>query len=343
MSRVSPRNLQLLSLQLGVLLRSGVRLLDALKVAGAGEDPRLSEAMGRVRERVAGGAALSQAMKAEPHVFPPMYVHLVALSEQIGAMALIFDRLAEHLSHQGTLRRQLLASLLYPSCVLGLSLVLVGLLKFWMLPSFLVLVRQLGAPLPWLTRAVSLDLPGTVWLIVLLVALGVGEALFLTWRHPEGRQKMEDAAYAVPGLGKGAYMAIWCRLSRDLAVMLSSGISLLRSLTLLSEQPTGSRRVDQILQDTLKGLRLGKSLTETLGSDPAVPGMLRHLVAAGEVSGRLPALLARFADVQEEALQLELETALKLVEPLLLGVLGLGVGVVLLAAFLPVYHMMLAL
>lgn len=343
MSRVSPRSLQLLSLQMGVLLRSGVRLMDALKVAGAGDNPRLTEAMGRVRDRVAGGAALSQAMKAEPHVFPPLYVHLVALSEQIGAMALIFDRLAEHLAHEGTLRRQLLASLLYPSCVLGLSLALVGLLKFWMLPSFLVLVRQLGAPLPWLTRAVSLDLPGPVWVVLALVVLGACEAILLTWRHPEGRQKLEDAAYALPGLGRGAYMAIWCRLSRDLAVMLSSGISLLQALTLLSEQPTGSRRADQILRDSLKGLRLGQTLTETLGGEPGVPGMLRHLIAAGEVSGRLPALLGRFASVQEEALRLELETALKLVEPVLLGVLGLGVGVVLLAAFLPVYHLMLAI
>ncbi len=342
MRRVKLRSLHLFTVQLGMLLRSGVRLVQALQVAGVSESPDLTAAVERVRLAVSKGVSLSKAMENEPHVFPLLYVKLVGMAEQVGALALIFDRLAHHLAHQGTLRRTLVSGMVYPGIVLLLSLGLLGVLRFLLLPSFLGLIGHYGATLPWLTRVVSFDLPPVVWVAVLLVVLGVAEALFLTWRHPGGRLWLQDVFFALPGPGRGSYRWQWCRFSRDLSTLVGAGLPMVRSVTLLAEQPWPSLRVRQALLSTVEGVRQGHSVSEALAQQPGVPRMLTHLMAAGEVSGRLPHLLERFAVVQEEALRVDLETAVKLFEPIVLVVLGLGVGLVLLAAFLPIYQLMLS-
>lgn len=343
MRRVKHHSLHVFSVQMGLLLRSGTRLVQALKIAGSSEDPALNEAVARVGQAVSAGVSLSKAMEREPQAFPVLYVRLVAMAEQVGALAVIFDRLARYLSHQGTVRRSLIAGLTYPLAVLLMSLGLLGVLRLLLLPSFLQLVGQYGTHLPWLTRMISFDLPAWAWVTLGLVGLGLLEALYLTWRHPGGRQGLQDFFYALPGVGRGLYQWQWCRLSRDLATLVGSGVPMLRALTLLGDQPWPSLRVQASLEQGLLGVRAGQSLSEALAGQPGVPPMLVHLVAAGEISGRLPALLERYSDIGEEALKLEIDTALKLFEPLLLAALGLGVGLVLLAAFLPIYQLMLSL
>jgi type II secretory pathway component PulF len=317
--------------QLAVMYRSGVHLTDGLQVllkqAHRSSRPLLREML----VRLLAGGRISQAMRACPSLIPTWCVPAVAAAEVSGTMASTLDRLAATLEHAQALRHRIRQALTYPAWVLGLGLLLNLALARSLVPAFSRAFQQAEVPVPAFTRAVlsatgALGDPRTWLLVTCLVGLAW---LGLRW---EGLQAWLDRWPMVGPLRlKGGRIAAL----QTLATLLEAGVPLQNALTVTAQAataPTLLADLEAIHLEVLEGSPLSEAL-ERHGFSP----MASQFARAAEESGGYPDLLRRVAESEQEALDLALETTTRLLEPILVGLLGLVIGTVSIAFFLPLY------
>ncbi|MEW6284384.1 MAG: type II secretion system F family protein [Candidatus Eremiobacterota bacterium] len=327
--------------QLALLVRVGVPIHRALEIAGgAGQGP-FRQMAADLATRVSQGETLSQAMHAHPQVFDDFFVRTVQVGEESGSLVSVLERLSEFLERSQNLRSRLVGALAYPALLLTVSAAMLSYVLYGMLPHFLKATSGagLGPPHPF-TAFVTTWLANprvAAWAAVIL--LGILQAGYLTWRSPEGRAHLTQALLGLPGAGAWLKESYWAGWSRNLAMLLGAGLDLHRSLRLLSAHG-GLGRVnpaDRVLGDLAQGTRLSRCL-----SAGQAPIILSQLVTVGEATGRLSAMLTAYANLCEEDLRHRLDSLLALLEPALLGAMGVVVGIVVLAAMLPVIQLVQA-
>lgn len=327
-----------------VLLGAGLGIARSLQVLREDPDKKMAEVIASINRRVDSGHTLSSAMAAHPQVFAPMYISLVRVAELTGGITRAFDRLAQNLERQGNLRQRLTSALVYPCFVLITTLGMTFFLLYFLLPMFLKTFAESGAKLPWLTQAL-VTVAGNRALIVIIPAvlavLALG--LWLYARRSERRARLQEWIYRIPVLGRFFYLMALAQMTESLALLLENGVDLMRSLDCLRQSPSGWIPLDRAVIELQSRVFEGEELSEAMHSTRAFPTLLINLVAAGESVGTLHPWFARYSRLIEEELQETVDGLVAILEPLMLMFLGGGVGVVVLACFLPTYQLMTTL
>lgn len=338
--RLSRERLRLFTLQMGVMLGAGIPLLKALNALRSAEFPDLARVADALHDLVHGGHSLSSAMSRLPKAFSPSYLSLVQASEKSGQLGASFQTMAARLERQETRGNRFRQALAYPAMVTFVSLGMLCFLLYYMFPKFAEVFSSTGMELPALTRVVMALSSHT------LVPLAVGVLLLQLalhlWRDPEqgrGARVRAWVLYRAPVLGPLNRKAAIGHLCQDLGAMLEAGIPVADALAFVARQPRDDLELGAALKRVHTQLVGGDALNAAMAEEPVFPSLLVSAVAVGCDTGTLDRWFAYISDTLEMEVDLSLSRLTELIEPLTLGVLGVGVGLILMAAFLPIYQM----
>lgn len=327
----------LLTRQLATLVQAALPVEDALRaVAAQAERPALRALLMAVRGHILEGHGLATAMARHPSAFPLLYRNTVAAGER-GQLGLVLEQLADYTEASQQARQKVQLALLYPLILLLVSLLIVGFLLGYVVPGVIDVFTDSGQPLPLLTRALVMasDAVAVGWplALVLLVAAVIGVR---SWRaDPQRRLRLDAALLRVPVLGPLLADIGHARFAATLAILERSGVPLVDALRIASAV-VGNLSQRRGLEAAQAQVLEGAGLTSALEHNAALPPMLLHMIAAGERSGQLGAMLQRGAANQQALLSARMAMLVGLFEPLMLLAMGAVVLLIVLAILLPI-------
>ena len=327
--------------QLATLVQSGMPLDQALTaVAEQADDARAAQIMAAVRTQLASGEALPAALARYPRTFTPLYRGLVGAGAETGRLADVLARLADYLEAREALRQKIVLALIYPAIVTVIAFAVIAILLAYVVPQVVSVYQQSRQTLPWLTQALIATsaffrATGWLWLGLLVVAAG---AFLLGNRSASFRARWHAWLLRVPVAGKLARSLDSARFASTLAILVGSGAPLLRSLDAASEV-VRMLPLSRAAQAAAALVREGVTLSRALKEQAEFPPVLIHLVANGESSGRLGAMLERAAEELERDAERRLGWLAALLQPALIVVMGAIVLVLVLAVMLPIVSM----
>jgi general secretion pathway protein F len=336
--RLRDAELTLVSRQWATLLAAGLTVeqaLAALIEQADGEAAR--HVLAGVRSEVLAGYSLRAALDRHPSAFPAIYRASVAAGEKSGELAAVMLQLADYLEQRHALRQKTRQALLYPAIVATVALLVVIGLMTYVVPQVVAVFQHGQQALPWLTRAmiaVSDFLRGWGWLLLLGFGLG-GLAAHLALRAEAARRRWDGWLLAAPLLGRHLRTLDATRFASTLAILAGSGVPLLAALE-AGAQVIARVPLREAVHEAAAKVREGQSLARALAATRAFPPLLVHMIANGEATGRLDALLERAARLQQQELENRTATLTTLLEPLLLLAMGALVLVIVLAVMQPI-------
>ena len=326
-------------LQMSVLLKSGIPITLALDAVAENAEEALAATADAVLESVEEGHPLSEAM-ARTAKFDRVTLSLLRIAEKSGQLVLVYERVANRIRKLQMRRQETVAALAYPAAIAAVSALLLAALIYFMLPQFTAIFAELGGELPALTRFL-LFLGNGPWIPLmfgLLVLLLVG--LYATRNQASSKLLLEKLTYESPLVGPLARKSLLSRLSTDLGLMLDLGIPIDKALGQLNDPTSGYYAMDEALRVAQVELRATGELVGALAQTELFPPIWLQMVQVGFESGRLPQMLNSYARLTETEVENETDSLTQLLEPLLLGIMGLAVGAIVLSAFLPMYGLL---
>ena len=335
---ISAAQLSLLTRQLAILLDSGLTLEQALAaLIEEAEAPPTRELLAGVKAEVMAGASLATALGSYPRSFPEFYRALVRGGEDSGALPTVLAHLADYLDARQALRQKTSLALLYPVLVGVVALAIVTGLLVYVVPQVVQVFQQSRQALPWLTRAL-IALSGflqAAWPYLLLVLVAITAAAYLALRRPAYRRRWHALLLTLPWLGSLARGLDTSRFASTLAILVAGGVPLLGALA-SAARAMGNAVMREAVERATGRVREGVSLSRALGETRAFPPLLVHLVASGELSGKLEQMLERAARLETRSLERRLAVFLTLLEPVMILVMGAVVLMIVLAILLPI-------
>jgi len=334
--------LALMTRQLATLTASAVPVYESIATLwGQETDPQLKGVLGRVRDRVAGGASLSRAMADEPQVFGENYTSMVAAGEVGGALDQVLERLADFLEDQEAMRSRVTAALAYPvlMAIVGTG-VMLFLLAF-VIPKIVVIFEQNRAALPLIT-VILIKLSQGIrygwWLILILIAGAVAWYRRLM-RNEDWRRRRDRLLLRLPQVGPLLRKLLLARFAKVLGLLLASGVPVIRALEITGEAVV-NREYRAALREAAEEIVQGGSLSAALAARSALfPPLLTHLAAVGEKGGELEAMLLKAGGTYEREFSADTTRLMALLEPLMVLAMGVVVGTVVIAVLLPIFQL----
>jgi general secretion pathway protein F len=339
--RLAPAILALLTRQLATLVVSGMPLDQALgAVAEQVDHPTAVRLLGEIREQVAAGEPLAAAMSRFPRSFPELYRGLVAVGAESGELGGVLSRLADYLEARIALRQKFGVALIYPALVTAVALAVIATLLLYVVPQIIAVYQQSRQTLPWLTRALIatsdfLRATGWYWAGALVIAVVTATLLL---RQERWRERWHALLLRMPLVGPVLRGLDTARFASTLAILTSSGAPLLRGIE-TAGSVIWALPFRRAAAGVARRVREGVTLARALASERVFPPLLVHLVANGEQSGQLPAMLERAAREQESEVERRLAWLAALVQPALIIVMGAIVLILVLAVMLPIVSM----
>jgi type IV pilus assembly protein PilC len=339
--KVGPKNVAVFTRQFSVMIDAGLPLVQCLEILGnQEEDKNFAETILQTRSDVESGASLADAMKKHPKVFDPLFTNMIAAGEAGGILDTILKRLATYIEKSVKLKSQVKSAMIYPVAVIVIACLVVGVILWKVIPTFASLFAGLGATLPLPTRVVIAMSNGLVqfmpFLIVGVVGLAYGSKQF--YATARGRRVVDGIVLKMPILGLIMRKIAVARFCRTLATLLSSGVPILDGLD-ITARTSGNAIVEDAILLTRKSIERGETISAPLKETKVFPAMVTQMIAVGETTGALDTMLAKIADFYEEEVDTAVAGLLTLLEPLMIAFLGLVVGGIVIAMYLPIFDL----
>jgi type IV pilus assembly protein PilC len=339
---VKAKELAIFTRQFSVMIDAGLPLVQCLEIlAGQQENKFFQKVLVNTRSQVEGGATLSAAMRSSPKVFDALYVNMVEAGETGGILDTILQRLSTYIEKNVKLQRAVKSALVYPVGVLAVAGGVITLLLWKVVPIFATLFAGLGVDLPLPTKIVIAlsNFVGSIFGFLILVAIGAAVFGLKVWYGtPQGRFILDSIILKLPVLGILMRKIAVARFTRTLGTLISSGVPILEGLD-ITAKTAGNAVVERALQQVRKSLEEGKSLTEPLKESEVFPGMVTQMIAVGEQTGAMDAMLQKIADFYEEEVDAAVKDLLTALEPIMIVFLGLVVGGVVISMYLPLFSL----
>jgi len=339
---VKAKELAIFTRQFSVMIDAGLPLVQCLEIlASQQENKFFQKVLTGTRGQVEGGATLSAAMRSSPKVFDALYVNMVEAGETGGILDTILQRLSTYIEKNVKLQRAVKSALVYPVGVLTVAGGVIILLLWKVVPIFATLFAGLGVDLPLPTKIVIAmsNFIGSIFGLLILVAFG--GALFglkVWYGTPQGRFVLDTIVLKLPVLGILMRKIAVARFTRTLGTLISSGVPILEGLD-ITAKTAGNAVVERALQKVRRSLEEGKSLTEPLKESEVFPGMVTQMIAVGEQTGAMDAMLQKIADFYEEEVDAAVKDLLTALEPVMIVFLGVVVGGVVISMYLPLFSL----
>lgn len=339
--KVPARHLAVFTRQLSVMIDAGLPLVQCLELLAREEpDKALAEAIRSVRRDLEGGASLAEAMSRQPQAFSPLFTHMVAAGEAAGILDTIFKRLSTYHEKQVKLQAQLRAAMVYPVAVISIAAIVVALLLWKVIPVFATLFAGFNTELPLPTRIVVRASELFIWVLPVLAAAGV-LAAFLVRRHyatDAGRLSVDGLLLGFPLLGNILRKVAVARFCRTLSTLMASGVPILTGLG-ITARTAGNAVVEVAVRQARTGIERGESIAAPLRATGVFPPMVAQMIGAGESTGALDVMLAKIAEVYEEDVDVAMAGLMSVLEPVLIGILGVIVGGIIISMYLPLFEL----
>jgi type IV pilus assembly protein PilC len=326
--------------QFVTLIRAGLPILKALDLlAERLTDPKLSQYIKGVREEVRNGALLSDAFGRQG-VFPPIYVTTVLAGERSGSLGEVIERYIAYQKMSLSVRKKLLVSLLYPAVLVSLSSILIVFLVTYVVPNFAELYSSMNAQLPAPTQIlIAIGTTARSYVLLGFFLLVVGVFVFRWWaRTDNGSELIDRFLLKIPVAGETWLKYQVAQFSRVLGTLLIGGIPLLQALD-TSADSLGTQVLKRVLQQAVKLVREGQSLSSALRQTKIFPPLSIDMIEVGESTGALPAMLGSVAEFYEDDVATRTTAALSLIEPLIMICMGIFVAFVLISLYLPIFSL----
>ena len=338
---VAPRNLALFTRQLAVMTGAGLPLVECLDILGRQEeDARLRATIVQVRGHVESGASLAAAMARHPGTFDALYTNMIAAGEAGGVLDAILKRLAAYIEATVRIRARVRSALTYPVAVVVISALVITAILWKVVPTFTALFEGLGAVLPLPTRVVIAASDGIVVAApVLLLAAAAGTvAMRRFYRTPRGRRLVDGACLRLPAVGTVLRKVEVARFCRTLGTLLSSGVPILDGLEITARVSGNAVIADAVLA-ARGSIEEGESVAGPLEQTRVFPAMATRMISVGEATGALDAMLEKVARFYDEEVALAVGSLLTLLEPVMIAILGVVVGGIVFAMYMPIFDL----
>jgi type IV pilus assembly protein PilC len=342
--KVKETDLVLCTRQLATMIEAGISLVQALTALYEQSDPKrqrsLRQILSDVITRVQGGETFNEAISKHPRVFNRLFVSMVKAGETGGLLAEILDRLAGFLEASARLRKKVKSAMTYPVIVICIALAITTFLIVRVVPIFAEIFKDFGAKLPAPTQFL-IDVSDFVrgnwyFLVVALIGTIVGVRMFV--RSARGRQLWDRWKLKLPVLGPLTHKICMSRFARTFAQLIRSGVPILEVLDIVGGT-AGNSVIEKSINGVSADVEKGDNLSVALSRKPIFPPMLLRMVAAGEATGKIDTMLEKMADFWDEEIEAMLDALTSLIEPMLIVFLGLIVGGIVIAMFLPIFKL----
>jgi len=338
---VPSKNLAIFTRQFSVMIDAGLPLVQCLEILGKQEPHKhFAAAILKVREDVESGASLADAMKKHPKTFDALYSNMIAAGEAGGILDTILKRLAVYIEKSVKLKGEVKSAMIYPVAVIVIAAVVVGAILWKVIPTFAQMFAGLGAELPAPTLFViwlSNNLVAYGWLLI--IALGfIGYGLKRYYATDGGRHVIDALTLKMPILGNIVRKVAVARFCRTLSTLLTSGVPILDGLD-ITARTAGNAIIEDAIQVTRTSIERGETISGPLRETKVFPSMVVQMINVGETTGALDAMLAKIADFYEEEVDTAVAGLLTLMEPVMIAFLGVVVGGIVVAMYMPIFDL----
>jgi general secretion pathway protein F len=339
--RISLMDVTVLTRQLATLQKAGIPLVDSLSaLIEQCEKERLKAILSEVRQKVNEGSSLAAAMGEHPTVFTDLYVNMIRAGESSGNLDVVLMRLTEFLDNQLSLQQKLIAAAVYPALMVVLGTFIVGYLMASVVPKVTQIFEDQDAALPLITRILifASDMIAGYWWLMIMAAVGAVIG-FRRWHATtDGRRKWDRFVLRTPIFGDLTRMIAVSRFSKTMATLLASGVPLLGSLDIV-KNILGNVVLIEVIEKARLNIREGESVAGPLKRSGEFPPMVTHMIAVGERTGELEAMLESVAEAYDQQVSSRVTALTSLLEPLMIVVMGGAVGFIVFAILLPILKM----
>ncbi len=336
--KVSGKLMTQFTRQLSTLIDAGLPILRSLRILEQQQKPgMLRVAIRLVAEDVEGGATLSESMSKHPKAFDRLYVNMVRAGELGGVLDLVLQRLAEFMEKSMALRRKVIGAMVYPAAVITFAVLIVTGIMMFVVPKFKEIFADMGSELPAITAmliATSAWLQDTGWMFIVASPVLIWVALKLLKTSPGGRYIVDKMKLRTPIFGMIVSKTSIARFSRTLGTLLSAGVPILEALN-ITRETSGNEVYAQALIKVHDGIREGESFADPLRQARIVEPMVVNMIDVGEETGELDKMLSKVADTYDEEVETLVGSLVSLLEPLMVISLGIIVGFIVVALFMP--------
>jgi general secretion pathway protein F len=341
LKRPSQRDVSVMTRQLATLVRAGVPLVESVAaLTEQVENEQLVRILTSVRESLNAGTSFAKSLEAYPKVFVTLYTNMIAAGEASGTLEAVLERLADFMEGQAKLRGKVAGALAYPALMSVFGMGLVAFLMVAVVPKVTTVFDSLGQALPWYTRLLITvsNIVGGFWWLIILLTVGAVFAFRRFKNTPQGKLKWATFRLRAPLFGKLELLACVARFCRTLATLLASGVQLLPAME-IGRNVLENAKLEGVVAEAIAAIRGGENIAEPLKRSRAFPPMVTHMIAVGERTGQLEAMLENVSRSYEADVETRVAALTSLLEPLIIVILGVMVGFVAFSILMPLIQM----
>jgi type IV pilus assembly protein PilC len=341
--KVKAKELSIFTRQFSVMIDAGLPLVQCLEILASQQDNKyFQHTLTQTRQDVEEGSTLAAAMARHPKVFDQLFTNMVEAGETGGILDLILQRLSTFIEKIVKLRRDVVSALIYPSAVIAIAILVVAAIMIFVIPQFQTIFMGLlgpGEKLPLPTRvvvAISDFIAGWGGLAIGAIVVATVVAIKFYYRTPGGRYRLDGVMLKLPVIGQVLSKIAIARFSRTLSTLLASGVPILQSLE-ITAKTAGNTRIEEAVMKIRTGVERGESFVDPLKATDIFPNMVAQMVGIGEQTGALDSMLGKIADFYEQEVDSAIANLLTLMEPLMIGFLGVTIGGIVIAMYMPLF------
>jgi type IV pilus assembly protein PilC len=340
--KITTEDIALFARQLATMLQAGIPMVQCFDIIGNGhEKPSMQKLVLAIKADIESGTSLHEALAKHPLYFDDLFVNLVEAGEQAGALETLLDKIATYKEKTEALKKKIKKALFYPTAVLGVAVIVTAILLIFVIPQFESLFQSFGADLPAFTQMVinlSKFVQTKGWMIA-LVGGGAGFAFFYFKKRSRAMRRFLDRLLLkMPIIGPIMVKAAIARYARTLSTMFAAGVPLVEALTSVAGA-TGNIVYEEATLKIRDEVATGQRLQRSMESTSLFPNMVIQMIAVGEESGSLDAMAAKVADFYEADVDAAVDSMSSLIEPLIMAILGILVGGLVIAMYLPIFKL----
>ncbi|MDI7258295.1 MAG: type II secretion system F family protein [Thermodesulfobacteriota bacterium] len=339
--KVNQRSIAIFTRQLATMIDAGLPLVQSLDILSAQHENKLFKNILReIREDVEGGSTFAGALKKHPSTFNDLYTNLVVAGEEGGILDNILIRLSNYIEKAEALKKKVKSALVYPGVIISVAIMVVIILMIFVIPVFEGMFKSAGQGLP-LPTLIVLTMSKIVKKYLVVIIPGVILLIFLFrkfYRTDIGRTYMDRLLLKVPVFGMLFRKVAVARFARTLGTLVSSGVPILDGLNIVSKT-AGNKTVEVAILNARASIREGETIADPLGRSGIFPPMVIQMISVGESTGALDTMLSKIADFYEEEVDVAVGNLTALLEPFLMVFLGVVIGGVVIAMYLPIFQM----
>ncbi|NBD73693.1 hypothetical protein GVX82_01470 [Patescibacteria group bacterium] len=342
---IPARDVVIMSRQIATLFEAQVSALRIFRLLGQEvENKALQQVMVEIADDLQGGASISRAMSKHPKAFSDFYVNMVRSGEETGKLDETFLYLADYLDRQYQITSKVKGALIYPAFVIFVFVAVMYLMLAYVIPSLSTILEDSGADIPFYTQiTLSLSSFAQNYGLILFALIGLGGFFF--WRYyqsEQGRYAVDSFRISAPVIGDLFRKLYLSRIADNVSTMLGSGISMVRTLE-ITGTVVGNAVYEDIIEQSIAEVRNGSSVSAAFGKHDEMPGILVQMIKVGEETGELGAILKTLSKFYQREVEQAIDTMIGLIEPIMIIVLGVGVGGLLASVIVPIYSVTMSI